>query len=133
MQENRDHFFSEIKNIHLNIFHIKTLKVILVATQLFPMFSISKANFPPYFLSFTFPPTSHLFGNGKHCPSIYPSSIQNIHLSSSIIHPSSIETSIQLSTHHPSIIHLSSMQTSVQPPIQPTIHPLPISKENLSY
>lgn len=126
MQENRDHFFSEIENIHLNIFHIKPLKVILVATQLFSMFSISKANFPPYFLSFTFPPNSHLFGNGKHCPSIYPSSIQNIHLSSSIIQPSSIH---HLSRHssncppitHPSFIHHPSRRPSYHPSNQPFI------------
>lgn len=84
MPENRDHFFSEIKNTYINIFCIKLLKVIMAATQLFQCFSFPKQSFLlPSFISFIFP----------H-PSIYPIIGYPFSIHQSSIHPSIIHPTI---------------------------------------
>lgn len=129
MPENRDHFFSEIKNTYINIFCIKLLKVIMAATQLFQCFSFPKQSFLlPSFISFIFPHPSIYLIIG------YPFSIHQ-----SSIHPLSIQPFTHSSTcssiNLPDIYLSSIIQPSStkHPSNQALIHPLLISKENLSY
>lgn len=115
MPENRDHFFSEIKNTYINIFCIKLLKVIMAATQLFQCFSFPKQSFLlPSFISFIFPHPSIYPIIG------YPFSIHQSSIHPSIIHPtihSFIHLFIHQSSRHLSVIHHPAIiyETSIQP------------------
>lgn len=149
MQENRDHFSSEIKNICLKYIPCKTFKLYWQSSSCFQCFPFPKKNFllPSSFsLSyfFCYPSTRsrsiHLFIHPSICSSsIHRSSIHPVIYPLSTIYPSFIHPFINHPSihHHPSIIHHPFIHhpSIICLDIHPTVHPIIhlISKDNLSY
>ena len=155
MQENRDHFSSEIKSIYLKYILYKTFKLYWQLSSCFQCFPFPKKNSRLLssfslllFLPAIYPFMTHWLINPSIHPSvhhpfiihpsiqlstIYPSHLSIHHSfihSSIIIHLSSIiHSSI---THHAFIHHPSIIYLDIHPTIHPIIHLL-ISKDNLSY
>lgn len=151
MQENRDHFSSEIKNIYLKYIPCKTLKLYWQSSSCFQCFPFPKKYSLPlssFSLSFTFfcYPSIHsrsicLFIHPSNCSSsIHHSSVHPVIYPLSTIYPSFIQPSINHPSihhhpfiiHHPFIHHLSIICLDICLTIHRIIHLL-ISKDNLSY
>lgn len=152
MQENRDHFSSEIKNIYLKYIPCKTLKLYWQSSSCFQCFPFPKkyslllSSFSLFFTFFFCYPSIHswsirLFIHPSICSSsIHLSSIHPVIYPLSTMYPSFIQPSINHPSihHHPSIIHHpfihhpSIICLDIHPTIHPIIHLL-TSKDNLSY
>jgi len=127
MQENRDHFSSEIKNIYLKYIPCKTLKLYWQSSSCFQCFPFPK-KYSLLLSSFS------LFFTFFFLLSIYPFMIHSlihpsIHLfiiHSSFIHPSSYLSII----HYVSVIHSTIHKSSIHPSSSiyhpSSIHPSPI-------
>ena len=103
MQENRDHFSSEIRSIYLKYILYKTFKLYWQLSSCLQCFPFPKKN--SLLLS--------SFSLLLFLPSIYP------FMTHWLIHPS-----IHPSVHHPFIIHPSIQLSTIYPSIYPSfIHP----------